>query len=70
MTYTPGSAYDAGYTARINGGEKASNVHEGANSYWQEWAVGWNDANEKIISDSRIRNEGKLNESKRLFLLD
>jgi hypothetical protein len=55
--YTPGSAYDLGYNARMKGSSKPNNVLVAENNvYWQEWEAGWEDAHQKIINESRNRN--------------
>ena len=36
MTYIAGEAYQKGYSARMGGAEKASNVYESTSVYWQE----------------------------------
>mgnify|MGYP003647800344 FL=1 len=53
MTYIAGEAYEKGYKARMGGAEKASNVYESTSVYWQEWATGWDDAHNKIITEAR-----------------
>lgn len=53
MTYIPGSAYNAGFTARMDG-KSRDIVTAGANNvYMQEWLTGWDDAHMKIIAEAR-----------------
>jgi len=53
MTYIAGEAYQKGYSARMGGAEKASNVYESTSVYWQEWATGWDDAHTKVSTEAR-----------------
>ena len=56
--YTPGSAYDLGYNARMKGSSKPNNVLVAENNvYWQEWLAGWDDAHQKILSEARAKAE-------------
>jgi len=70
--YTPGSGYDKGYSARMHGGELPIQASNGmADPYWQEYATGWRDADEKIIREARNRHNN-LNEAStnKTFLQD
>lgn len=61
--YTPGSGYDKGYSARMGGGQLPVQASNGASDpYWQEYATGWRDADNKIIREARQRHDN-LNES-------
>ena len=50
--YTPGSAYSAGFQARMAGQPKNNGLSENE-VYNSEWLVGWEDAHKKIISEAR-----------------
>jgi ribosome modulation factor len=50
--YTPGSAYNDGYRARMNGMSRDSFNNENP-VYIQEWLVGWEDAHQKVINEAR-----------------
>lgn len=61
--YAPGSGYDKGYSTRMSGGELPLQASSGvADPYWQEYATGWRDADERIIKEARQRN-CSINES-------
>jgi len=50
--YTPGSAYNDGYRARMSGMPNNSFINENP-VYIQEWLVGWEDAHQKVINEAR-----------------
>lgn len=54
--YIPGSAYNAGFKARMEGQTKASGLNENE-VYNTEWIAGWEDAHQKIISEARAGND-------------
>ena len=61
--YIPGSGYDKGFGARMSGGELPIQAKNGSSDpYWQEYAMGWKDADERIIREARQRNDS-INES-------
>jgi hypothetical protein len=53
--YTPGSAYDAGFKARMQGQAKTYGQN-GNEVYNAEWLVGWEDANTKVINEARANS--------------
>jgi ribosome modulation factor len=53
MTYIPGSAYNAGFKARMEGSPRDMLTADMNNVYIQEWLVGWDDAHTKIITEAR-----------------
>jgi ribosome modulation factor len=53
MTYIPGSAYNAGFKARMEGQSRSLLTADVTNVYIQEWQTGWDDAHKKIISEAR-----------------
>jgi hypothetical protein len=54
--YTPGEGYQKGFSCRMNGGEKPLQALSSSKPYWQEYATGWNDADNKIIKEAREKN--------------
>ena len=57
MTYNPGEGYDIGYKARMSGGSMPLQAINGSSDpYWQEYSIGWHDADIKIIKEARERN--------------
>lgn len=56
--YTPGEGYDKGFICRMNGGDKPQQAQIPLNTYWQEYALGWDEADNKIITEARKRNIG------------
>lgn len=56
--YKPGEGYDKGFNCRMSGGQLPSQAVGGSSDpYWQEYATGWRDADNKIIKEARERNE-------------
>jgi hypothetical protein len=55
-TYKPGEGYDKGFNCRMNGGELPSQAIFMMDPYWKEYKTGWEDADTKIINESRERN--------------
>jgi ribosome modulation factor len=53
--YIPGSAYSAGFQARMQGQPKTSGVN-GNEVYNSEWLVGWEDAHTKVINEARANS--------------
>lgn len=52
--YSPGEGYKKGYQTRMNGGALPSNAMISTQDpYWSEFSTGWQDADEKIISEAR-----------------
>lgn len=68
-SYNPGEGYDKGYRCRMNGGSKPTQALMSSDPFWQEYETGWNDADNKIISEARTRNN-VLNEHGKQFLQD
>lgn len=56
ISYKPGEGYDDGFKCRMNGGSKPPHAINGSDLYWKEYAIGWDDADSKIISEARDRN--------------
>jgi hypothetical protein len=54
--YKPGEGYDKGFSCRMNGGELPNQAIFGMDPYWKEYKTGWEDADNKIISEARDRN--------------
>jgi len=48
----------------MNGGPKLPQATMSTDPYWQEYVIGWDDANSKIIGEARTRN---LNENKQFL---
>lgn len=63
--YVPGEGYEKGYSERMKGGHLPPQaMGTGSDPYWQEYAIGWKDADTKIINQARQKNDS-LNESKK-----
>lgn len=57
-TYVPGEGYGKGYKARMSGGHLPSQaIGASSDPYWQEYATGWKDADDKIIREARQKHE-------------
>lgn len=53
--YIPGSAYNAGFKARMEGQPKSHGLN-GNEVFNTEWLAGWDDAHRKIINEARASN--------------
>jgi hypothetical protein len=60
--YRPGEGYEKGFQCRMNGGAKPSQAVMSTDPYWQEYATGWIDADERIIKEARQKHSN-LNEN-------
>lgn len=69
--YTPGEGYDKGYRSRMAGGQLPVQAVGGSSDpYWQEYATGWKDADDKVIKEARERNQCAENKCNKGFIQD
>lgn len=55
--YTPGEGYEKGFKCRMSGGQMPTQaLGESLDPYWQEYAIGWRDADTQIINEAREKN--------------
>lgn len=70
--YIQGEGYNKGYTTRISGGALPAQASMGSSDpYWNEYAIGWKDADEKIIREARQKHNSLVESNKdKTFIQD